>query len=431
MGIMRFVALAGGLTLAVATPVSAQLRANQALAVPPPSASPVAALIAAATEPRAVPETVPSQVSQADEALGPPARAAIQPTSTPSASAASPQAAGVRSSPALVLESRNTVLGESAAARPVVPAAPDVARPVPARERLGLGVPSNARAETGSPPSGEGRSRPLGGGVWRSIAALGLVLLLAVATAWLWRGVARRSGGLAGAIGAGGRAPSGVLEVLGRFPVGGGTTLVLLKLDRRVLLLSHTARLLGRGGGSAGFRTLAEITDPEEVASLILKTRDEQDAARSRSFTGILQRFGRAHDHAELAIGARTPASASNEPRSALDVVVADRAPEPAPSPTVGAPEPVMGPERARVLLESMRDRIPVVDLTRRSRDTVGEPAGSGLRERLAQARAQARTEGMAARPTPVVRVESAQLRPRTPAVQGRVMGGGSRGVRA
>jgi flagellar biogenesis protein FliO len=77
------------------------------------------------------------------------------------------------------------------------------------------------------------------------------VIGLIVALAAVARGIIKNKGGLVGAMGAGGRAPSGVLEVLGRYPVARGSTLVLLKLDRRVLLLAQS-----RGGklGGAGSR---------------------------------------------------------------------------------------------------------------------------------------------------------------------------------
>ena len=68
------------------------------------------------------------------------------------------------------------------------------------------------------------------------------------------------------ALGPAGRAPSGVLEVLGRYPAGRGTLLILLRLDRRVLLVAQSG---GRTG--TGMTTLCEIDDPASVASLLAK----------------------------------------------------------------------------------------------------------------------------------------------------------------
>jgi flagellar biogenesis protein FliO len=91
--------------------------------------------------------------------------------------------------------------------------------------------------------------------------------------------------GLMGALGPRGRAPSGVLEVLGRYPVSRQGVLVLLKVDRRVLLVSQTT-------GRAGHRmeTLTEITDPAEVASLVAKTADRD--APGRIFERAMDRLG-------------------------------------------------------------------------------------------------------------------------------------------
>ncbi|MHC4774872.1 MAG: flagellar biosynthetic protein FliO [Planctomycetota bacterium] len=83
---------------------------------------------------------------------------------------------------------------------------------------------------------------------WALGAVVALLLLLRV-------GLRRLGGPLAG----GGR-PSGVLEVLARYPVARGQQLVLLKLCGRVVLL-HQAR--------TGMTTLAEVSDPDEVAAVL------------------------------------------------------------------------------------------------------------------------------------------------------------------
>jgi hypothetical protein len=102
---------------------------------------------------------------------------------------------------------------------------------------------------------------------------LALVILVIAGVAFVTRRAALKSGGLWAALGPGGRAPSGILEVLGRYPVGRGCTLVLLKLDRRILLVSQSS-----GGKLSGvtMTTLAEVTDIEDVASILLKTRDAE-----------------------------------------------------------------------------------------------------------------------------------------------------------
>lgn len=124
----------------------------------------------------------------------------------------------------------------------------------------------------------------LGVGAVRTILALVFVVGL-ILFAWaIYRRLAAGAGGLGSQLSAGGRAPSGVLNVLGRYPISRGNTLVLLKLDRRVLLLNQT---------SAGFATLAEVTEPEEVASLLLKTRDEEGQTISGRFAHLLRSMER------------------------------------------------------------------------------------------------------------------------------------------
>ncbi len=109
---------------------------------------------------------------------------------------------------------------------------------------------------------------------------LGIVFILRSATKWL----AARAPSLGSQLTAGGRAPSGVLEVLGRYPVARGQKLVLLRLDRRVLLLNQT---------STGFTTLTELTDPEEVASLLTKARTDEGESIASRFTSVLRSLER------------------------------------------------------------------------------------------------------------------------------------------
>lgn len=140
----------------------------------------------------------------------------------------------------------------------------------------------------GSLGDGGGSTRPAtGGGGWaRSLASVALVVGLILVLAAAARFVSRRSGSLAATLGPGGRAPSGVLEVLARYPVGRGQVMVLLRIDRRVLLLSQTV-----GGKSAGFTTLAQFDDPSEVAAILRQTRDEASESVSARFRQALERF--------------------------------------------------------------------------------------------------------------------------------------------
>jgi len=108
-------------------------------------------------------------------------------------------------------------------------------------------------------------------GVWRTIGALGLVVGLIV----LLRSAIKRFGGpLAKA-----RAPCGVVEVLGRFPLVRGQTLLLIKIDRRVLLL---------GQSQQGLTTLCEIADPEQVSALVQRISNDRGDSFSRQFERLI-----------------------------------------------------------------------------------------------------------------------------------------------
>lgn len=95
---------------------------------------------------------------------------------------------------------------------------------------------------------------------------LALVVAIILGAAYFVRRLAKGDPGLIAALGAGGKSPSGLLEVLGRYPVSRTSSFILLRLDRRILLLNQS---FGKAG--TGFSTLAELTDAEEVASILIK----------------------------------------------------------------------------------------------------------------------------------------------------------------
>jgi flagellar biogenesis protein FliO len=165
------------------------------------------------------------------------------------------------------------------------------ARAMPERESTPLGpAPATGSMRDGSPAPASRGTAAIGETV-RTVAALGFVVGLAFLAGAVARRTLRSRGGLAGAIGPGGPSPSGVLEILGRYPVGSGQTLVLLRLDRRILLLHQ-----GGGGRGASMRTLSEIADPDEVASILLKTRDDKDASVQQGFREAMRRLEREFD---------------------------------------------------------------------------------------------------------------------------------------
>lgn len=135
------------------------------------------------------------------------------------------------------------------------------ARPLPPRSSRPVSTAETSRRTAISMPEG----------TWRTIGALGLVVGLIV----LVRSVLRRFGGpLAKA-----RAPSGIIEVLGRFPLVRGQTLLLIKVDRRILLLGQSPQ---------GLTTLSELTDPEQVSSLVQRIANDRGDSFSRQFDRLI-----------------------------------------------------------------------------------------------------------------------------------------------
>jgi flagellar biogenesis protein FliO len=101
-----------------------------------------------------------------------------------------------------------------------------------------------------------------GEAVRTGVALAGVIALILVG-----RSVLRRFGDPLAA-----RRPSGVVQVLARFPFAKGQSIVLLSVGTRVLCLHHTA---------SGTATLCAFTDPDEIAAL--RSRLEAgDAARVR-----------------------------------------------------------------------------------------------------------------------------------------------------
>ena len=153
-----------------------------------------------------------------------------------------------------------------------------------ARTPLGAPAPEpNAQTPLVNP---DAETRSSGAGFFRTTTALGGVLLLILALSWVFRKASRMSGGLAGSVGAGGRAPAGIVEVLARYPIAARQTLVVLRFDRRVLLCSMSA---GSRSGAGGMAVLCELDDPEDVASVLVKSRDEAGESLARSFERSLR----------------------------------------------------------------------------------------------------------------------------------------------
>lgn len=230
-------------------------------------------------------------------------------------------------------------------------------------EKRPLGSPPHARAldaPGGSPTaagalSSGGSGGSGGGGVLRTVLALGAVIGVILVSAALVRKFGARAG-VAAALGPGGPSPAGLLEILGRYPVARGQTLVLLKLDRRILLLSQSAgSRAGLRGGTGGFTTLCEISHPEEVASILTKAQDAAGESLAAKFNSLLSRHARDPDTAEAKAPPPTPQDRTIRTSPAGDRVELLRSRKPAASaPAVATPRARTNPAPA----ESLRQRL-------------------------------------------------------------------------
>lgn len=173
-------------------------------------------------------------------------------------------------------------------------AVPEAVAPPPKGRPLGQ---TRSKPVAGASSGNERKAEPsgmLGNTGVRTALSLGMVLSLILGLA---AAVKKFGGGKAmGALGGG--APAGIMEVLGRYPIGRGCTLVLLKVDRRILLLSQSTPALRIKGASGGLATLCEITEPEEVASILIKSQDASGESMGERFRGLLTRFDARHEDA-------------------------------------------------------------------------------------------------------------------------------------
>lgn len=163
-----------------------------------------------------------------------------------------------------------------------------------ASETKALGAPE-IESRPLSTPAGLNRGATTDG--VQTMVVLGGVVAVILGLAMGVRVLARRHGGLMAACGAGGKSPSGVLSVLGRYPIARGQTLLLLQFDRRVLLVGQT---VGRGG--TRLATLAELTDADEVASVLVKSRDESGESVARKFREIVEKMSEPASAPERAV---------------------------------------------------------------------------------------------------------------------------------
>jgi flagellar biogenesis protein FliO len=181
-------------------------------------------------------------------------------------------------SDSIVPDSRNTITeitpASVVAASPSQESAKSIQPSESPSESRPLGPPPKpipTKSETSAPSVDDGfleKIDPRSNDITKVIGALAIVVGLIL----LLRVFLRKSGGF---VSNGGR-PSGVVEILAKYPVGRGQNIVLLKVARRVVLLHQSG---------SSMTTLSEMTEPDEVAGLLTRLEagsTERDAERFR-----------------------------------------------------------------------------------------------------------------------------------------------------
>ena len=203
--------------------------------------------------------TVPT--ANASISVGSPAMAAVEPaggSESPAASIAAPEPAPADAADP-VLEQRRE----------------HGRRPLGGVSGIGVGereaeaiAPSDAVA---LPPAADATGGP--GELIRVGAALGAVLAIAV--------VAARFGRRFGSVARAGR-PAGVLEIMARYPVGRGQHLLVLRFDRRLLLVHQAGGRMER---------ITEVSGADEVASLLCRLEAGASGGEADRFRRALADF--------------------------------------------------------------------------------------------------------------------------------------------
>jgi len=113
------------------------------------------------------------------------------------------------------------------------------------------------------------------GGSWilQTITALGVVIGLILLLRTIW---SRLTGQTVAAM------HSPVVEVLSRTSIAPRNHVLLVRIGQRILVV---------GDSPAGLRTLANVDDPEEVASLLTAVSAARPNSISQNFAQLLQRF--------------------------------------------------------------------------------------------------------------------------------------------
>lgn len=153
---------------------------------------------------------------------------------------------------------------------------------LPATESKSLGpraaLVTKKDAEAGEPGTSSSSLEKL---KQNEIVRVGGALVFVLGLIFAARGLVRRTCGTIG--GSGGGRPSGVVEILARYPMGArGQSLILLKVGRRIVLLHQSGTSMA---------ALSEMHDPDEVAGLLSRMEAGSDSRSASKFRSTLEQF--------------------------------------------------------------------------------------------------------------------------------------------
>ena len=153
--------------------------------------------------------------------------------------------------------------------------------------------------------SGSETSSAFMGQVVPTALALGAV----IAVIFVARALVKRFGDRLG----GGKRPSGVVEVLARYPFARGHHIVLIKVGRRILVTHQSAQ---------GITTLSEFTSHAEVADLMARCEAGARGTDQFTFDSLLRSSDREFDAPVLADRRSAANAQRNDARSSLPASV-------------------------------------------------------------------------------------------------------------
>ena len=156
---------------------------------------------------------------------------------------------------------------------------PDPSNSLPATERRALGVASPSSTGVAS-----ASGKPDSAWLLNTLAALGAVIgLMLVLRAIVMRAVGKSA--------ATSRSPA--IEVLARSVVAPRSNVLLLRVGRRILVVGETA---------SGLRTLSDVSDPEEVASLLTLLEAAKPNSVTQTFAQALGQLNSEYTPEELSL---------------------------------------------------------------------------------------------------------------------------------